>query len=516
MRQASAGPAKANHRRPGYEALPASEAQAQLARLEKRQELPISIYLAEFTAGWADVEPVEGKYYWEKGDATLEALRNPKAGDALACLLLEYVPAWTRHYANPDGTYGFISLSNETLSNSFQTYLDKLTQRYSGKITALQLARSPERLWIPLWYDANHLEQPTVKEVAQKHSLFFANLMALLKRAAKTQTQAPELISPAFGPTFWQALLDKGAGDKFDWLGQYLCPGEKLTGRFTPEAPPLPPVDGSEGCGFWRKYDAACDQSRFVSFFAKALPGKPWACTELHGGFLNDKVNEALAGLRSFTLLAHQGARAVIMGSEVKPDWPDGSPSRLAFKRITRALTGASGVDLPGQPRLGGNYFFVAYKGFTRSGEDVLCLWSNSASTREVTLHVKPGARLGPITCERFAPYGTFYSKTTLQPKEDELKLELSPLTFFILRLVPEQAQFAWLAGVEAYTPQEQALLKRLDVLAQKGAAPDLSAEQRQTLTQGLAQAGELLDANRLDKAEKLVKILEKEFASEG
>mgnify|MGYP001012000078 CR=1 FL=1 len=63
----------------GYVPLSEAELAQQIALLEGRRELPISLYLAELTAGWADVEPLQGQFYWQRAEATISLL-SEKAG----------------------------------------------------------------------------------------------------------------------------------------------------------------------------------------------------------------------------------------------------------------------------------------------------------------------------------------------------------------------------------------------------------------------------------------------------
>lgn len=496
----------------GYVPLSEAELAGQIALLERRRELPINLYLAELAAGWADVEPLQGQFYWERAEATVSLLTE-KAG-ALSWLLLEYPPAWTSEIPNPDGTTGFITLSNEELAKAYQEYLDKLIQKMGSKVAGLMIARSPEQLWLPLFYEVNKLENPGYPALPKEHSLFFANLMGLLRRQLPAG-QTPEIVAPAFGPAFWQELIALGASGKFDIAGHRVCPGEKLTGKFTPTAPPLPDPAGAEGCGYWRLYDEAADQSRFVQFWAARMGEKPWAVTELYGGFAGDTAAEALAGLRCCTILAHQGAQAIILGSTAAPDWPEGSASRLAFSRLTRALTGATPVIRPDTPQSGGAYFWCAWKTFTRGPEDLLTLWSNDSKPRTIQLVLTPEADIGSVRLERFSPVGQFYREELTGPRSGVLSIELPPLGFVILRATPAVPGLAWLERIEAFSEEEQAILRNLDQVWAATQRPEASPELAELGLRGLADVGSLLDTGRNDKAQNLLEILLKETSAQ-
>lgn len=213
----------------------------------------------------------------------------------------------------------------------------------------------------------------------------------------------------------------------------------------------------------WRKQDEDADLSELLREIGTLeRDGAPVRLddlrlfdTELHIGFhetygghtsaLTSPAREAMAGLRTAAILAHQG----FIGVEFifAPEDP------AVFNAMVKQLSGSVPVYRFAAPRTGAAYNGVVYKLFSRGAEDIIAYWSNADRASSLALSLAgPGARYHDVRQVRIAaaPGGAAILEAGTYDGPPA-SLPVAPVAeFHFLSVISDRPGFAWLDGVTA------------------------------------------------------------------
>lgn len=424
---------------------------------------------------WRIVEQTPGVFAWDRNDWMTNALRSPQGAGCRIVSQIGYQPQWLpRDF--PTTRKG---------RQAYSRWVENVVSRYADRVDTWEIWNEPLLFWLRHPDHKPDKREPPTKPLSAQETEALADsyarmILEIISTASKIIRQRdPEatILSPGFadflnapGPVFPEfarlvhtRLLSGGMAKHVDGFCIHSYPA-----GYPGKAPRL---DDPQP---WRKFDQAADTGRLMQMLTQHNVRLPLYCTEF-GGFqlsrkasVEDETAAALALLRNGCILAHQGFRLVTYYELY--DWDEKSLTYLVqdkdrrrtrgystYQRLIAALAGAAPCEVPQIPQTrvyDSDYSGLVIKSFRRGSEDILCLWSNAATSCTVQLRTKPPAAGDAPILEhvRFSPEGDFLTEKAWgggDAGSRDVELTVAPLEFHILSRTSSVHGFDWLVKAD-------------------------------------------------------------------
>ena len=388
-------------------------------------ELPCSAYRID--CGWAYVEPERGKpYRFESTDAYVDLVRSK--GHCPVLMMLGYQPGWANPFDDP---------TDQAKLDAYRAAIRAIVKRYAGVVDYWEAWNEPGGFWFGGRDEEYLTKGPPMLLAVQK----------IVWEAVREFDPTGHVLTPGFvpdalhaGTTEWRViekLYRLGFDRYFDALTVHVYPG------WTPPSLAAYTVDGRTAgqTERWRALDHAADLGELASLMARAGKPKPIWVTEFGGFDPADERSQALACLRTVAAMASARLEGALYYELY--DYPhDAHPPRLnlarnadlhrtlgfvAYQDAIRALTGASLA--PSALRVTSPQG-VEVRAFTRPGERIALVWSNTATKQRVRIDWQ--GEVVRVDLVRWDPSRSAMRSSRTAGPGQSIEIELQPLEFVL------------------------------------------------------------------------------------
>lgn len=435
------------------------------------QYLPSHVY--RLPLAWHLIERKKGVYNWSLWDWYIRAIRLRGQSRILAGV--GQVPRWLGK--NSD------LATNAKLLSAYKEMTTKIVRHYADLVDYWAIGNEPLAFWWPQYIKRTPEEH--VKDCGPSLLVMIREASSIIRKEDPSalilcpgfvdgarkpfrNIKGGKIKTHAYAMLEW--LLASGMGQYIDAINLHNYPTfKKNEGRLYSLKP--------EYLVNWREFDQTTDSSEVLGLLERYKLNLPIWTTEF-GGFRlganpgeNEFRRQAMAILRSAAIIAHQRGEGIlffelydythpndIMDSYLMLNTDHAElPGFLAYRHIISALTGASPFShkrFKNSMVIGSDYSGLVYKMFTRTDEDVICLWNNFRKDITVVLIFKKdisSKHFMALNFEKFRPSGEFVliNETSGQDINDKmLTLTLKPFEFIIITAITELSGFEWLRDI--------------------------------------------------------------------